>query len=470
VWAFIPLAGLQLARTFGPHGVWWSRALATLGLTATLVTALVASFVLDEISPNLERVEALIYVQTSPEILEPMNEGLQLADQGVDPVAAVGGEAGWPLSWYWRRTPVWWADLKTGQRPPLVFCSPEQEPTVRRKLGAGYEGKRLPLRSWWVMEDFKPSLTDILRYVFTRRPWGTIGSTDTILLRRTDEEVEESREVPVPRALAAALGVEDARVFGEGWMVEPRGMAVSNDGELAVADPGLGEITFFDSNQSLQEGDVAESLKQPEAVAWTPDGVLVIADTWNHRVLVYRRETEAVRPLPEPPEGWYGPRGVAVAEDGSVAVADTGHKRIVLIFGGGEPKIETIGREGSGPGELVEPVGVTWLDRHRLVVCDTGNHRLQVLDRRGRALAEVSLPDAWSDFYSRPQILALAEDRWLVTDTPAKSLWLVEDGVAQRIDFGDADIAPSGLARMGDTLFVADVGGRVWAFGLPADD
>ena len=320
------------------------------------------------------------------------------------------------------------------------------------------------------MEDFKPSLTDILRYVFTRRPWGTIGSTDTILLRRTDEEVEESREVPVPRALAAALGGEDARVFGEGWMVEPRGMAVSNDGELAVADPGLGEITFFDSNQSLQEGDVAESLKQPEAVAWTPDGVLVIADTWNHRVLVYRRETEAVRPLPEPPEGWYGPRGVAVAEDGSVAVADTGHKRIVLILGGGEPKIETIGREGSGPGELVEPVGVTWLDRHRLVVCDTGNHRLQVLDRRGRALAEVSLPDAWSDFYSRPQILALAEDRWLVTDTPAKSLWLVEDGVAQRIDFGDADIAPSGLARMGDTLFVADVGGRVWAFGLPADD
>jgi DNA-binding beta-propeller fold protein YncE len=317
------------------------------------------------------------------------------------------------------------------------------------------------------MEDFKPDVADILRYVFTRRPWGTIGSTDTILLRRTDEEVEESREMPVPQALAAALGVVGARVFGEGWMMEPRGIAVANDGRLAVADPGLGEIIFFDSAQSLQEGGVPESLKQPEAVAWTPDGVLVIADTWNHRVLVYRPETTAVRPLPVPPEGWYGPRAVAVAEDGTVAVADTGHKRIVLILGGGEPKIETIGREGSGPGQLVEPVGVTWLDRRRLLVCDTGNHRLQVLDRGGRALAEVSLPDAWADFYSRPQILALAEDRWLVTDTPAKSLWLVEDGVAQQIDLGDADIAPSGLAREGDTLFVADIGGRVWAFQLP---
>jgi uncharacterized protein (TIGR03663 family) len=470
VWAFIPLAGLQLARTYGPHGVWWSRALATVGLAATLVTALVANFVLDEISPNLERVEALVYVQTSPEILAPMNEGLQMAADGVDPVAVVDGEAGWPLSWYWRWTPVWWADLKVGQRPPLIFCSPEKEPTVRRRLGGGYESERLPLRSWWVMEDFKPGLVDILRYVFTRRPWGTIGSTDTILLRRTDEEVEETREAPVPQALAAALGVGGARVFGEGWMVEPRGIGVSKDGELAVADPGLGEVIFFDAAQSLKEGGVSESLEQPEAVTWTPDGVLVIADTWNHRVLVYRPETNAVRPLPAPPDGWYGPRAVAVAEDGTVAVADTGHKRIVLISGGGEPKVVTIGREGSGPGELVEPVGVTWLDRRRLLVCDTGNRRLQVLDRGGRALAEVPLPEAWTDFYSRPQIIALAENRWLVTDTPAKSLWLVEDGVARQIDLTDADIAPSGLARDGDTLYVADVGGRMWAFELPADD
>jgi DNA-binding beta-propeller fold protein YncE len=198
--------------------------------------------------------------------------------------------------------------------------------------------------------------------------------------------------------------------------------------------------------------------------------VLVIADTWNHRVLVYRPESKAIRPLPEPPDGWYGPRAVAVASDGTVAVADTGHKRVVLISGGGEPRIETIGREGSGPGELVEPVGVAWLDRRRLLVCDTGNRRLQVLDRQGRALAEVPLPGAWTDFYSRPQVFALAENRWLVTDTPAKSLWLVVDGAPQRIGLAEANIAPAGLARHGDTLFVADLAGRVWAFTLPSGD
>ena len=92
-----------------------------------------------------------------------------------------------------------------------MFDRPEDEPATRRKLGSGYESERLPLRSWWVMEDFEVGPVDILRYVFTRRPWGHIGSTDTILLRRTDEEVEATRDAAVPSAMASALGVERAR-------------------------------------------------------------------------------------------------------------------------------------------------------------------------------------------------------------------------------------------------------------------
>jgi cobalt-zinc-cadmium resistance protein CzcA len=92
VWAFLPLAGLQLARTFGPQGAWWSRTLASIGLLATVVTTITANFILDEISPNLKRAEALIYVQTSPELLVPMDDVLRLADEGQDPAAAVGGE------------------------------------------------------------------------------------------------------------------------------------------------------------------------------------------------------------------------------------------------------------------------------------------------------------------------------------------------------------------------------------------
>jgi uncharacterized protein (TIGR03663 family) len=468
VWAFIPLAGMQLARTFGPHGVWWSRLLAATGLALTLITSYVANFVLDEISPNQERVEAILYVQTSPEIKQPVRQAAQLAAQGIDPVAAVGGQAGWPLSWYFRDLPVWWSEPEVGQRMPIAFCDPEDLPTVRRRLGTNYESRRIPLRSWWVMEGSKPTFTEIVRYVFTRKPWGVIGSTDTVVLRRTDEPVQIARDGEVPEVLATALGVESARILGEGWLVEPRGLSVSAGGELAVADASLGEVVFFGPDGAVKEGGVSEELKQPEAVAWTPQGVAVIVDTWNHRVLFYRPESKSVRPLPDPAEGWYGPRSVAVAADGSIAVADTGHKRIVLVTGGGDrPQTTIIGREGSRPGELVEPVGLTWIDDSRLLVCDTGNRRLQVLDRWGEALAVVPLPDAWKDFYSRPQVVALSEDTWLATDVPAKCLWLIEGSEVRKIDLAPAGITPSGLARHGDTLYVSDLDGKVWAFKLP---
>ena len=73
VWAFLPLAGMQLARTFSARGRWWSRTLAAAALAATAVTSLVANFSLDEITPARERVESMIYVQTCPEGWKPVN-------------------------------------------------------------------------------------------------------------------------------------------------------------------------------------------------------------------------------------------------------------------------------------------------------------------------------------------------------------------------------------------------------------
>jgi len=468
VWAFLPLAGFQLARTFGPHGVWWSRALAGIGLAATVVTTMVANFVLDEITPNRDRVEALIYVQTCPELLPPVAEAYELAAAGEDPVSAVGGEVAWPYTWYFRDTPTWWADPTRGMRPPLVFCDPENERDVRRVLGPGYSSEKLPLRGWWVMEDLKPTFGDVVRYIFTRRPWGVIGTTDTVVLRDTGEAVDGARDAPVPGPLADALGIESASIIGEGWLMEPRGLAVAPDGVLAVADAAAGEVSFYAPDGTVLEQPISEAMNQPESLAWTPDGVLVVADTWNHRVLVFNPVSGAARPLPEPEGGWYGPRSVAVAPDGTVAVSDTGHKQVALIsFSGGAPTIATFGREGSAPGEFVEPVGLTWLDNRRLLICDTGNKRLQVVDRSGRSLEIVALPDAWSDFYSRPQVVALDDDRWLVTDVPARSLWLVDGDSVRKLDLAMDGITPSGLAVGDGKLVVADLDGRVWAMRLP---
>ncbi|HPA80795.1 MAG TPA: TIGR03663 family protein [Thermoanaerobaculales bacterium] len=470
VWAFLPLAGMQLARTFSPRGRWWSRTLAGAALAATVAVSVVASFVLDEISPNLRRVESLIYVQTCPELKAVVEDGLRLHREGVDPVAAVAGESGWPLTWYWRATPVWWDLPKAPMRPPLVLCNPEQEAEARRRLGPGYTGRRIPLRAWWLMEDRAPSAGELLRYALSRVPWSPIGSSDVVVLRRGDGPVSWSRPADIPAPLAEALPVTAARVVGEGSLIEPRGLLVRPDGLLAVADVQLSTVVRFAADGTPEPAAPPFELKQPEAVAWTPQGLLAVADTWGQQLLLWDPASGASRALPVPGEGWYGPRGVAVAADGTVAVTDTGNKRVALYSAAdGEARAVLVGREGAQPGELVEPVGIAWDGPDRLVVCDTGNRRLQVLGRDGAVQAVVPLPDAWSEFYSRPQLAVLAPGLWVASDTPGSALWVVREGTPRRVDLGGHEITPTGVAFGAGALYVADLGGRVWVFDLKLD-
>jgi uncharacterized protein (TIGR03663 family) len=470
VWPFLPLAGAQLAHLFGPAGGRWGRGLAAVGLAATVWVSIQANFVWDEISPNLPNTEALIYVQTCPELKPVVADGVRLYAEGADPAAAVGGEAGWPLTWYWRRTPTWWDLPKPGMRPPLVLCDPEQEAEARRRLGPGYVSERIPLRAWWLMEERPPGPTQLLRYVLRRVPWSPVGSSDVVVLRRSEGAVQWSRPAEVPAELAAVLGVRSASVLGEGSLMEPRGISVAADGRLAVADVGLSTVVFFHADGTPEPIALPIELREPESVAWTPQQLLVIADTWGQQAVLYQPAGNTSRTLPVPGEGWYGPRGVAVAPGGTVAVTDTGNKRLVFYTTvGGEVRVEVAGQEGDGPAEFVEPVGLAWIDGDRLLVCDTGNRRLQILDGRGAFVDEVPLPEAWSDFYSRPQVAVLGPGLWVVSDTPGGALWVVEDRLPRRVSLADQGIVPTGVAALGDRLWVADHGGRVWVFDLKLD-
>jgi sugar lactone lactonase YvrE len=243
---------------------------------------------------------------------------------------------------------------------------------------------------------------------------------------------------------------------------------VDTSGRLAVADVGLDRIVFFDNEGRYLDESPAEPMDRPEAVAWAPADVLVVADTWNHRVLLFRPGGEGVSVLPAPEGGWFGPRGVAVASDGAIAVADTGNKRVVLYEPGrgADFSIRLLGGGGDEPGRFSEPVGVAWLDTDRLVVCDTGNHRVQILDRSGAVVKLIENADAWQDFYSRPQAAVLDGGRILVSDTPSASLWLIEGDEVQRLELGEDGIIPTGLAAANGALYIGDSNGRVWIFDV----
>lgn len=471
VWPFLPLAGAQLARSFGPAGRWWSRTLAAAALLATVVASLVASFVLDEITPAQRRVESLHFVQTCPELDAVAREVRASAVDAApgEVLAAAHGEVAWPMNWYWRDLKVSWSLPRRGERPPLVVCDPEEEAEVRQRLGGGYRRERIPLRAWWLMYQRRPTLWETVRYLTTRVPWGGIGSTDVVVLRRSEDEAQAVQDVALPAALGDSLGATAARVLGEGWLGECRGLDDGPAG-LVVADASLSRVSLIDGEGNIRQLAATTSFAQPEDAVWLSDGAVLVADTWNHRVVRVEVDGGTVTELEPPPEGWFGPRSLAVSAAGWIAVADTGHKRLVLYPPDlGSPAVLSTGR---GWGGLVEPGGVAWLDDATLVVCDTGNRRILALGRDGVLRREVPLPAAWSDFYSRPQIAVLPGGRWLASDTPANALWLVgPDDRVVRLDLAAAGLAPTGVAYDGarGRLHLGDLSGRVWEVEVPDD-
>jgi DNA-binding beta-propeller fold protein YncE len=178
-----------------------------------------------------------------------------------------------------------------------------------------------------------------------------------------------------------------------GQLQRPRDVAVAQDGSLYVTDTDNHRIQHLSPQGEVLHiwgsfGDVAQgsapggTFNQPWGIALGPDGSVYVADTWNHRVQKFTSQGEFVQMWgyfgqAEQPEGFWGPRDVAVDVAGRVYVTDTGNKRVVVFNEQGE-YISQFGGAGMGPGQLDEPVGVA-VDLAGLVyVADTWNQRIQV--------------------------------------------------------------------------------------------
>jgi len=190
-----------------------------------------------------------------------------------------------------------------------------------------------------------------------------------------------------------------------GKLQQPRGIAVTRDGNVLVSDFGNERIQEFGPNLTFLRtfgsgGDLPGQFKQPGDVAEGPKGEIFVADTWNHRVQVLSKDGTFVRQW----QGtFYGPRGLAVDNKGSVFVADTGNNRIVRFSATGEKETEW-GGKGTEPGQFVEPVGVAVDTAGQVYVSDNGNGRLQIFSRDGKFVREFPVRGWASQVYSEPHI------------------------------------------------------------------
>lgn len=190
-----------------------------------------------------------------------------------------------------------------------------------------------------------------------------------------------------------------------GSFSQPLGLAIdprTTTNRFAVADTQNHRIQVFGFNPvsgggiafQFQFGSVGSGnaqFRNPNSVAFGPDGRLFVADTGNgadagnSRIQMFSETGAYLGTIASAGTNAAQvnmPRGVCVATNGAVIVADTGNHRIQAFDQAGNP-LWSVGSHGTNALQFAAPRGVQVGVGGRVYVSDTDNSRIQVLDAAG---------------------------------------------------------------------------------------
>ncbi len=177
----------------------------------------------------------------------------------------------------------------------------------------------------------------------------------------------------------------------------PIGIAVGAQGEVLVADAGLGEV-FRLNNAGVPVGSFGKGLlKHPTGLARDPvNGRVYVADTHQHQIKVFDDAGNVLATLgsgqrSEAPGEFNSPTHLAFA-DGKLYVADTLNARIQVLgvveqAQGLEAKVlQVFGRRGLFVGDLIRPKGITVDAAGNIYVVESYYDHLLVFNSQGELL------------------------------------------------------------------------------------
>jgi len=120
--------------------------------------------------------------------------------------------------------------------------------------------------------------------------------------------------------------------LGEGRLQYPMDLSIASDGSVLIADGGTGRIRRYEPDNGLSSPWPDIQIDMPHGLATAPDGGVIVAEMYGHRIVLLTRDHEFIR-----------------------------------LCGTGEP--------GAGPKQLQKPAAVLVHSGH-LWIADLKNHRI----------------------------------------------------------------------------------------------
>jgi DNA-binding beta-propeller fold protein YncE len=217
--------------------------------------------------------------------------------------------------------------------------------------------------------------------------------------------------LPLPTLAQPSLRATQLTEFADG-LSQPHDAAFSPDGKLIyLTDMRNSRIQVLDAMSLKPLGSFgAGELSYPHDAEFDKSGQLLVADTGNDRVAIYEVKG-ALGKLTGELKGLAGPEGVAVTPDGAVVVTNT-RNATISVFRDGK-LVQTSGGPGSRDGELRNPHDIEVASDGTVYVVDSANNRVQVFDTALKH--RVSFGAAFD--LSGPKYLAIDGDRiWLADE------------------------------------------------------
>jgi len=172
----------------------------------------------------------------------------------------------------------------------------------------------------------------------------------------------------------------------EGQFILPTDVAFDDQGHVYVAEYGDNDrIQVFDmeGNYLRQFGRFGREdgeFARPQSLL-IHNGLVYVTDACNHRIAIFKTDGTWVRNIGSVGTGlgqFRFPYGLAMDSRGRLIVCEFGNNRVQLVDPQTGKGLATWGMGGRGPGELAYPWGVAVDEDDRVVAVDAGNNRLQV--------------------------------------------------------------------------------------------